>query len=305
LREELKYIARKLFKLKIHESNGQTFEDLFSRVMSCSNKNFQQVKPQGRIGDKKNDGFDKVNGKYYQVYAPEDISSKEEKAIKKLETDFVGLKKYWDTLCPIKEFYFVINDKYRGAHPDVTTAILNLKNSYTKIKFDLFLSPQFEDCFLNLNDEDIIDIVGHIPEPESLTTLDFNILTEVINYIIKNLKAFKSKEVILNPDFDKKIIFNNLSKGTSEFLNIGNYQVSSVDEFFKYNSNYTKQELRDRFKMLYEEGKEKIGDDSDTIFYYILNEANPFPEKKLPQDAVIVLMSYYFEACDIFEPPTK
>ena len=57
--------------------------------------------------------------------------------------------------------------------------------------------------------------------------------------------------------------------------------------------------------MLYEEGKEKIGDDSDTIFYYILNEANPFPEKKLPQDAVIVLMSYYFEACDIFEPPTK
>ena len=57
--------VRKAFKLRIHESNGNAFEDLFCDVMRASNKNFKKVKPQGRIGDRKNDGFIQSEGKYY------------------------------------------------------------------------------------------------------------------------------------------------------------------------------------------------------------------------------------------------
>jgi len=35
--------VRKAFKLRIHESNGNAFEDLFCDVMRASNKNFKKV----------------------------------------------------------------------------------------------------------------------------------------------------------------------------------------------------------------------------------------------------------------------
>ena len=101
------FMARVLFQLEIHKSNGQKFEDFFSSVMGLSNPNFRQVKPQGRLGDRKNDGFDSTKGVYYQVYAPEEPKFKEEDALKKLKTDFKGLCPFWDSKCKIIEFYFV------------------------------------------------------------------------------------------------------------------------------------------------------------------------------------------------------
>lgn len=71
------YIARLLFQLEIYKRNGQDFENLFSKVMRLSNNEFIQVKPQGQFGDRKNDGFIKSSGTYYQVYAPENASTKE------------------------------------------------------------------------------------------------------------------------------------------------------------------------------------------------------------------------------------
>lgn len=70
--ENEKYIARLIFQNRIYESNGQKYEDIFSKVMTYSNPNFNSVKPQGQFGDRKNDGFDRTTGVYYQVYAPED-----------------------------------------------------------------------------------------------------------------------------------------------------------------------------------------------------------------------------------------
>src|SRR5579885_1070820 len=101
------YIARKLFQLQIHEKKGQDFENFFSKVMRLHNPEFVQVKPQGSYGDRKNDGFIKSQGVYFQVYAPEDPSTKEKDTIEKLVTDFGGLYSYWHTqVTPIKEFNF-------------------------------------------------------------------------------------------------------------------------------------------------------------------------------------------------------
>ncbi|MCT7023062.1 hypothetical protein M1743_23715, partial [Salmonella enterica subsp. enterica serovar Saintpaul] len=74
---------------------------------------FQQVKPYGNIGDRKNDGFIKGQGVYYQVYAPEDASNNVLAAVNKIKDDFEGLRDYWHDICPIKKYYFVLNDKYK------------------------------------------------------------------------------------------------------------------------------------------------------------------------------------------------
>src|SRR4051812_41975987 len=102
-----KALMRILFRNRILESNGQQFEDFFTAVMQAANPQFKQVKPQGPIGDRKNDGFDPTRGSYYQVYAPEEPKHSESEAVSKLKTDFAGLKLHWDKISPVKEFRFV------------------------------------------------------------------------------------------------------------------------------------------------------------------------------------------------------
>ncbi|MBA5837111.1 hypothetical protein F9879_08685, partial [Morganella morganii] len=63
-----------MFHLQIYESDGQRFEDLFSKIMNYKSPDFQQIKTYGNIGDRKNDGYIKNENTYYQVYAPEDVS---------------------------------------------------------------------------------------------------------------------------------------------------------------------------------------------------------------------------------------
>lgn len=161
--------ARTVFKNKIYAMEGQSFENLFVRIMTMSNSNFKAVKPWGNDGDQKNDGFDASEGKYYQVFAPEDILKKKTiyDAVKKLEDDFRGLYKKWNCICPIKEYYFVINDKYKGLPPDITKKAISLgkEPEYSHLKIDTFTSSDLEKVFMRLEDNDIFDVVGFLPNP--------------------------------------------------------------------------------------------------------------------------------------------
>ena len=69
-----------------------------------------------------------------------------EKAAKKLKEDFDKLKKNWDHIAEIKEYYFVYNDKYAGAKkPEEVLSELRKENP--NIIFDLFLAENLEDVF--------------------------------------------------------------------------------------------------------------------------------------------------------------
>ena len=78
------------FKLRVHESDGQAFQDLFVKVMQHANQIFDPCRTDERVI--KNDGFDKANGLYYQVYAPEDLAPNVYTAVSKLTDSFSGLK---------------------------------------------------------------------------------------------------------------------------------------------------------------------------------------------------------------------
>ncbi|MCE0877163.1 hypothetical protein [Pseudomonas monteilii] len=153
-------VLRTKFKLAVHEANGQKYEDLFVRIMMHCEPGFQPVKPHGNIGDRGNDGWISASGRYFQCYAPEDLPANTEAAIAKLKKDFGTLKSYWETISPVREFCFVINDKFQGASPHIYQAVSALKIEHGLSNAEVLLSAQLEEKLFSQRNEVIADVVG-------------------------------------------------------------------------------------------------------------------------------------------------
>ena len=306
MRQEERYIARIQFKSKLLGANGQSFEDLVIRVLQSSKKDFRPVKPQGREGDKKNDGFIKSTGTYFQCYAPEDLTNKEKDTIAKLQSTIGELIEFWKDISPVKEFCYVLNDKYVGVFPSIERELAQIEKTY-KIKANPFLCKDIEDEFLALSDNDIIDILGgFLPDYTCINDIDVSAIGEVINHLV-NLPYSKPKETF--PDdlnFLLKIKFNNLSEHYGQLLTSASHSDYLLAQYFTYNSNFLKEDLKNVFSQLYKEGLEIINksleEKSDIVFDYILKKASPRNALSIV-NAVLVLMAHYFESCDIFEEP--
>lgn len=311
---------RMMFQNRLSKLAGMAFQNLFSEIMGYANPNFQPVKPQGNIGDRKNDGHDPRAGRYYQVYSPEVFD--ESSAIKKLEEDFAGLMTYWGdkTVYPngVQEFWFVLNDHYRvtpGGYPTTIATLEKLKQAHGLTACGLLLSKHLEDVLLGLPEDQIIAVVGYAPNPADLKVLKLDLVHEIVTHIIENTMPQSLNESLVDPDFDEKITFNQLV-ATGAWLRNANYRCGTLEEYFKANSNFTRQEVRNRLKGIYEASATKDFPDGegnatleDQRLFYILKEVAPTPpnqdrrlEKEL-QDAALVILAYFFESCDIFEEP--
>lgn len=85
------------FELRFLKARGTAFQDLFSDVMERGfAADFQRVRPHGKLGDFKCDGFRRSDGTVFQVYGPDDFR-KIANLLKKIKTDFLGAFKHWGT----------------------------------------------------------------------------------------------------------------------------------------------------------------------------------------------------------------
>jgi hypothetical protein len=199
-----------MFKLKVSSVNGMAFQNLFSEIMGYASPDFSPVKPQGNQGDWNNDGHEPTFGKYYQVYAPEVFD--EAAALKKLSEDFLGLSQKWGngSIYPegIKEFYFVINDRYRitpGVYPTTYAQLENLRKQYSLNVAKPFLTKDLEDKLFSLDDDQIVSIVGFLPNPADIKVLKVSLISEVVGHIISNPMARSLQQSLVSPDFDQKL----------------------------------------------------------------------------------------------------
>jgi hypothetical protein len=276
--------------------------------MQRGSSDFVSVKPQGTFGDRKNDGYDRKLGSYYQVFAPEDLTLKAQKAVEKLKDDFSGLMEYWNTITPVSEFHFVLNDKYKGSFPTIESDLADIKKDHELRECGSFLAKHLEERLFVLNDDQIVAVVGFILDPSNIQLLDYSILSEVIFHIMQYKGELEPTLLLSAPNFDEKIKFNGLSIHTANLLQAGAYQVGSLENYFSLNSNFAKQELRDTLNGIYLNSLTKHFDTStgmnasDLRFFDILNTAAP-NQTQAVQNATLILMAYFFEACDIFEDP--
>lgn len=297
-----KLIATVLFKNRVFGAEGQAYEDLFSSVMCQAIPNFRQVKPQGRLGDKKNDGFDPTTGSYYQVYAPEDLETTENKGVQKLKTDFQGLISYWNSIgLTVRTFRFVVNDKYKGVGPNFYANLNELKKLAPTVDMDIMPSNQLERIFQGLEGMQILNIIGAIPSVD-VTMLEMDALHCVVKHIMNSEPENPGYTIPTDPNFFLKVEYNGLSDSVKNRMLTGLISESVIEEYFKNNNNFMKDELRDRFNSYYLLSKAELSSaEPDRIFWSIYSKALPNDANRAIADAVITLMAYYFQCCDIFE----
>lgn len=301
-------MAKIIFKNRILAYRGQQFEDFFISLMRIYNENFKAVKAYGRLGDRKNDGFDKTTGTFYQVFAPEDLTKVGtiNDGVKKLKEDFEVLYEKWNDICPIKKYYFVTNDKYDGVPVPIHDMAIELskRSCYSHVDIDILGASDLERIFDTLDRLEKQDVVGFIPE-QNIKIVEFEALNETVNFLLTIENDISYLDKLIVPDFEEKIEFNGLSQVVRDKLTVGSYQEGILIEYFN-NTPGVNEILQKKFHMLYEESKRNIKNTkenfADCRFYYILEKScvkNTIPI----QTSVLVLMAYYFSSCDIFEEP--
>lgn len=305
-----KLIARRMMKLRILEAKATEYQRLFERVMSYAFPEFTPIKPYGRIGDRKNDGYIHSQGLFFQVYAPEkpEADSSAVSAASKAACDFEGLKKGWSQNTPVREFRFAYNDEYRGSPPPLEEALAKIRSQH-KIEARTFLAKDLEDVALGLADDQLFDVIGAVVlEDQYFEAVDFGVLAEVVKHVHSQQVAVSADGVLTAPDFKEKIQFNGLSSPVASLLTVGSFQSEAVADFFSMNSEFARQSLRNQLSGLYERSRTRFSDRAsdevgDLVFFDLLKLMTPAGPGAAPQQAAIVVMAFYFEACDVFEAP--
>jgi hypothetical protein len=184
------------FKNKILLKSGTEFQTFFEDIMEKAFFDFQKIRPYGNMGDGGNDGFREKIGVYYQVYAPIDPRIKDAEAARKIHEDFQKLKIHWSGIAKIKEYNFVLNDKYGGTIQLLEKAKGSLKKDNPDIDFKLFLANDLEKVFFELNDSDILRLGFSIDQRDAISNA---------YAYMKNVSVELDRE---NVNFAQKILVN-------------------------------------------------------------------------------------------------
>lgn len=310
-----KYLARTLFKLKVYESNGFAYEHLFGQVMEYSRPGFTKIEPYGNQGDRGNDGYEKADGRYFQVFAPKEINKSLQAAIAKVAEDFESkLIPYWGGFCEVKEYFFVVNDKYQGSNFPLESTLASLKSKYKLAEAALYRSSHLEDEFLGLANDQIMMIVGGLPDENSVEGLDYSVVSDVMKHLQNSPVGNNNLGKLVVPDIDEKITFNGLTT-SGHWLKARQLEAWQIDDYFSKNSNFAKQDLRNHLSQLYAESLINYPETDDHVsadlgdirFAAILEKIAPTTgvpaHDRLRRDVGLVIMARYFETCDIFEEP--
>lgn len=306
---EYSRVSGRLLRGLISEANAQAFQDLFWKIAPLAFDNFEKVKPQGKKGDEKNDGYRKGEGIFYQVYSPEKPQRNEQAAISKMVKDFQGLFNFWNDIEPVKEFNFVFNDKFSGSYPDLFKALADLQQSIPGITFNIFKADDLMRLFRELPPAIQLEVIN-LDCDEII--LSYEALDKVATHL-KSLIITDAKQTFLvAPDFEEKITFNKLNTVCAELLKKHYESISEVEKYFsEADDKELRSELQEKFTHLYDSAVKKYGEPvneniSDDIFMDILVcSSSHSVNNSIIRKAALCLMALYFGTCDIYNEPSK
>ena len=285
------------FEMAYIKKRGNEFQDFFSTLMEkCHPDDFIRVRPWGNVGDRKNDGYLKSERRIFQVYAPNEMEAA--KAIAKIDQDFTEALPYWNT--HFQNWSFVHNSR-DGLGPDVAKKLLDLALHHSPMGVDHWGFEVLRMRAFNLEQADLASLLGPAPSRRDVINVGHEQLRKVLFAIARQPAPNDQDYRPVSPD---KLVANGLSDNVKALLTGGRLKSSLVGQFFKsYHDPTIGDDIVNSFKLRYDSLK-SIHSDADIIFKYLyifsggLQGGDPGNEA-----AVLAVLAYLFDQCDIFERP--
>jgi len=286
-----------LFENEFLRTKGDAFQTFFEKLMAMAYKaDFMACRPWGNTGDKKNDGFLKSERRLFQVYAPNTMKDWEAKT--KIKEDFEGAKKYWHKYFDKWTFVHNASD---GLPPHVQELLLEFERANPGIKMDPWCIEELRSVFRKLGIQDKESWFGPVPTDETKAKLGFKDL----QVVLESISSDPTPELgtVRNVPMGK-IEANALSDSVCALLKQGMTKASLVEDFFKrwhdplFGERIAKA-FTDKYMALRAE-EHTPNHIFEAIWSWAGGEQKGTPEHEL---AVLTVIAYYFERCDIFEEP--
>lgn len=303
---------RLLFKVKLYEASGDTFQNLFSRLMELSNPKFQAVAPWGDWGDGGNDGWIEDEGHYFQVYGPKPTTKNTESvALGKALEDFDKLPKKWAN---VRRYTFVINDRYCGIPGPLASSLQTLKINKSLDEAGVKGCKELTAVFMDLPESFREEIIPGIPSGQP-DYVDSRCVGDLLNTLANSAKTGMSFLSGTAPDFDEKISLNGLTSPICEAIKHHFWHVSVVNDFLDARDSGLQQGISEEIRALYLASKLAIPDSDpeapNARYVWILEQLVPPIAHAHPhtltayRHAAQIVIAKYFETCDAYEHPVS
>ena len=277
-------------------AKGDAFQTFFEKLMGLAYKaDFMACRPWGNQGDRKNDGFLKSERRLFQVYAPNEMEAV--KAIAKINEDFDGAKAYWGQ--HFDKWVFAHN-AVGGLPPHVQRLLLDFEQANPGIRMEPWGLEELRFIFRKLPLDDLQLWFGFVPSDETKSELVFSDL-QVVLETIADRPPPPLREVRDVPM--GKIEANALSESVATLLKAGMVKSPLVRTFFEqWHDETLGERVAESFRAKYQALRGQFC--PDEIFAELELWAGG-ADRGSPkhQLAVLAVLSYYFDSCDIFEEP--
>jgi hypothetical protein len=302
-----KYAYRLVFKVKLLESSGDSFQRLVSRVLEFSEPGFQSVSPWGPWGDGGNDGWVAARGHYFQVFGPKPNSENPPHvAVTKSIEDFKKLPEKWQQ---VRRYTFVLNDRFEGIPALLASSVQALSGDGLD-GAECMGTAELHRRFMELEEDKRQDIVGGVPDdlPEAV---DARAMGDLLRHLADRDHSRPGFLAETAPDFSEKIRFNGLTPAVGQRLQVSSYQVSVINEFLAREAGLS-QAIAHEIRELYNASAEAVADAPDAPdarYWWMIERIVPPVAQKHPhtlkayRSAAEIVLAKYFETCDAYEHP--
>ncbi len=281
------------------KKKGSEFQDFFSELMEKRYPgDFVRVQPWGRAGDRKNDGYLRSKRTLFGVYAPKEMKAKQ--TINKIDTDFRGALPHWKDW--FDTWIFVHNDR-DGLAPDILKKLLQLGQEHSDVTVKSWGFEELRQELFKLPDSEIASLLGFAPTQDHVLKIQFKDLQPVLDHIARQAPMALEE---IRPVAKGKIVANALSHDVEILLNNGQRKERLVEQLFaKYYDPTLGDRLAATFKTKYDH-LEGAGLSPDDVFWELQKFAgggqSAKPERQV---AVLAVLAYFFNRCDIFKDRRK
>ena len=294
-----KIFYRALVVSALAEKDGVPFEDWFVELARRAwGQDFEPIRAQGKHGDLKCDGHRISQGRIYQCYAP--FRPVPQKIEDKIKTDFIGALGIWKG--KMKTWQIVINDRH-GLQAEATKQVELLRDAHKHILIETFGPVEIEKLALTLSLDDLGGLfnVYFSQKDTEIMRVRFDEIGIIVNSLAGN-DPIPKLGTLARPAQDKAN-HNNLDEEIRILLTRGQVLAQRVDRYFNDTGKVEQGERIGRqFSDVYKDMKSS-GNDPNQIFFEFIDICGGLHRPQGQRNAVLAVVTYYFNQCDIFENP--